>query len=156
VVEDELALGSEAAEPEEGASLITNGRLDGLGRKIVVLGAQTRLDEAAAQMVAQALRAEGAEVQALPLRTALPRGLGGFKPETVVMVSLDDTPSPAAELQLRQFRRRMADVRLGLALWPTLTTETAAPRRKGAADFLALGMEQLFAEAFQKPAAAAA
>lgn len=157
VVEDELADASDKTnEPAEGASLINNGRLDGLGRKIVVLGAQTRLDEAAAQMVAQALRAEGAEVQTLPLRSSLPRALRGFRPETLVLVSLDDAPSRPVDLQLRQLHRRLPDLRIGLALWPTAPMETATPRKKGAADFLALGMEQLFAVAFEKPAAAAA
>lgn len=156
VVEDELTLASEAEEPPEGASLITNGRLDGIGRKIAVIGAQTRLEEAAAQMVAQALRAEGAEVEVLPHRTSLPRGLGGFKPDALILVTLDDQPPAAVELQLRQARRRLPGVRVGLSLWPIGKAEEAAPLRKGAADFLAVGMEQLFAEAFGKPPVAAA
>ena len=151
VVEDELSLAAEAPDADEGASLITNGRLDGLGRKIAVLGAQTRLDEAAAQMVGQALRAEGAEVEVLPLRTPLPRGLGGFKPEALILVTLDDPPAATVDLQLRQLRRRLPGVRLGLSLWPA--TETAAPSRKGTADFLATGMEILFVEAFAPPSA---
>ena len=153
VVEDELSLASEAEEPKEGASLITNGRLDGLGRKLAVMGAQTRLDEAAAQMVAQALRAEGAEVEILPFRAMLPRALGSFKPDALIVVTLDDPPAAAVDLQFRQFRRRLPGVRLGLSLWPTATQETTAPPRKGAADFLTVGMEQLFVEAFEKPAA---
>lgn len=156
VVEDELALAPEAAEPEEGAPLITNGRLDGLGRKFAVMGAQTRLDEGAAQMVAQALRAEGSEVEVLPVRVSLPRGLGKFKPDAMIIISLDDPPAPTVDLQLRQFRRRLPGVRLGLCLWPASTTETTAPRRKGAADFLALGMEELFVKVFEKPVADAA
>lgn len=151
VVEDELSLAAEAPDADEGASLITNGRLDGLGRKIAVIGAQTRLDEAAAQMVGQALRAEGAEVEVLPLRTPLPRGLGGFKPEALILVTLDDPPAATVDLQLRQLRRRLPGVRLGLSLWPA--TETAAPSRKGTADFLATGMEKLFVEAFVSPSA---
>lgn len=153
VVEDELCLASEAEEPKEGASLITNGRLDGLGRKLAVMGAQTRLDEAAAQMVAQALRAEGAEVEILPFRAMLPRALGSFKPDALIVVTLDDPPAAAVDLQFRQFRRRLPGVRLGLSLWPSATQETTAPPRKGAADFLSVGMEQLFVEAFEKPAA---
>ena len=151
VVEDELSLAAESPDSDEGASLITNGRLDGLGRKIAVIGAQTRLDEAAAQMVGQALRAEGAEVEVLPLRTPLPRGLGGFKPEALILVTLDDPPAATVDLQLRQLRRRLPGVRLGLSLWPA--TETAAPSRKGTADFLATGMEKLFVEAFVSPSA---
>ncbi|RYI15000.1 MAG: AI-2E family transporter [Acetobacteraceae bacterium] len=157
VVEDELLLGSEPEAPKEGATLINNGRLDGIGRKIAVMGAQSRLDEAAAQMLAQALRAEGAEVEALVLRAPMPRNLGAFKPEAVIVVSLDDPPAPAVDLQLRRLRRRFPDVKLGLSLWPAAGNDTTAPRRnKGAADFLALGMEQVFIEAFGKPAADAA
>jgi hypothetical protein len=154
VVEDELSLASETDKPADDSSLVNNGRLDGVGRRIAVLPAQTRLDDAAAQMIAQALRAEGAEVEAYTLRAPLPRSFAGFKPETLVIVSLDEAPSPAVELQLRQFRRRLPDLRLGLTLWGAPTDEDAAPPRKGAADFVATGMEQLFGEAFTPPAAA--
>ena len=92
-----------------------NGLLDGLGRKIAVVAAQTRLDEAATQMVAQALRAEGAEVVALPPRAGLPRALGGFQPETIIVIGLDATQGTATDLLVRQIRRRLPGVRIGSA-----------------------------------------
>lgn len=148
VVEDELALAETEPEAGQDTSLVGNGLLDGLGRRIAVIGAQTRLDEAAAQMVAQALRAEGAEVTALPLRAALPRALGTFQPETLVIVSLDASPSPATGLLLRQFRRRLPGVRFGLARWPLPGSAAPATGGKPVADFDASGMEDLFAAAF--------
>jgi hypothetical protein len=157
VVEDELALA--AAEPDENAepvtetSLVANGILDGIDRRIVVIGAQTRLDEAAAQMVAQAMRAEGAEVVALPPRSALPRAIGDFKPETVVVVGLDATQGTATDLSIRQIRRRLPGVRIGKVTWHDAGTEAAGPRGKVLADFDATSMEELFENAFTPPAA---
>lgn len=148
VVEDELALATDT--PVEGdTTLLTNGILDGIGCNIAVMGAMTRLDDAAAQMLSQALRAEGAEALALPHRTALPSGMGRFKPQVLILVTLDSTPPAAIDLQVRQLRRRMAGVRIGLALWPPGKGD--APQRKSAADFVALGMEATMTEAFAKP-----
>ena len=160
VVEDELALA--AAEPDENAepvndtSLVSNGLLDGVDRRIVVIGAQTRLDEAAAQMVAQAMRAEGAEVVALPPRAALPRAIGDFQPETVVVVGLDATQGTATDLSIRQIRRRLPGVRIGKATWQDAGTAAAGPRPKLLADFETTSMEDLFKNAFTPPAPAQA
>jgi hypothetical protein len=157
VIEEELALGAEGTEvsAEDQSSLVANGVLDGLGRRIAVMGALTRLDEAAAQMVAQALRAEGAEVTTIPARAPLPRMLAGFKPEAIVVVTLDSAHKAAVDLQIRLLRRRLPGVKLGLALWATEPETDTPTTRKGAADFLALNMEELFSQAFDKEAAAA-
>ncbi|WP_374397864.1 AI-2E family transporter [Tabrizicola sp.] len=162
VVDEELSLGADTAETAEGAqdtSLVANGILDGVGRKIAVMGTQTQLEDAAAQMVSQALRAEGAEVVTLPLRAALPRALGGFKPETLVIVTLGSTQASAVALQIRQIRRRLAGVKIGVAHWSTPDGEPAnAPvpegPRTGRPDYAAQGMEDLFAQAFGKLAPA--
>ena len=158
VVDEELSLGADTAETAEGAqdtSLVANGILDGVGRKIAVMGTQTQLEDAAAQMVSQALRAEGAEVVTLPLRAALPRALGGFKPETLVIVTLGSTQASAVALQIRQIRRRLPGVKIGVAHWSTPDGEPAnAPvpegPRTGRPDYAAEGMEDLFAQAFGK------
>ena len=158
VVDEELSLGADTAETAEGAqdtSLVANGILDGVGRKIAVMGTQTQLEDAAAQMVSQALRAEGAEVVTLPLRAALPRALGGFKPETLVIVTLGSTQASAVALQIRQIRRRLPGVKIGVAHWSTPDGEPAnAPvpegPRTGRPDYAAQGMEDLFAQAFGK------
>lgn len=157
VIEEELALAAEGPEQTEGEpTLVSNGVLDGIDRRIAVMGALTRLDEAAAQMVAQALRAEGAEVLALPLRGALPRALSSFKPESLVLVTLDAEHKGAVDLQIRQLRRRLPGVKLGLALWRGPEEAQADPPRKGAADFAVSSMEELFSQTFGKEAAAAA
>ncbi|MES2549586.1 MAG: AI-2E family transporter, partial [Pseudomonadota bacterium] len=111
VIEEELALAVEAPETktdgEPPLSLVSNGVLDGLGRNIAVMGALTRLDEAAARMIAQALRAEGASAVNLPPRASLPRLLGDFTPETILVVSLDSAHRAAVDLQIRLLRRRL-------------------------------------------------
>lgn len=155
VIEEELALATEGKEPDTGdATLVSNGLLDGLGRKIAVMGALTVVDDAATQMVAQALRAEGAEVLALPHRAALPRSLAGFAPEMLILVTLDLAHRGAVDLQLRQLRRRLPGVGIGLALWTTANDGTAP--RKGSADFAVSNMEDLFASAFGQEKAKAA
>jgi hypothetical protein len=110
VVEDELAVATET--PVEGeTTLLTNGVLDGLGCSVVVMGAQTRLDDAAAQMLSQALRAEGAEALSMPHRSALPQALGKRKPQVLILVTLDGTPPASVDLQIRQLRRRLPGMR---------------------------------------------
>ncbi|WP_374429405.1 AI-2E family transporter [Tabrizicola sp.] len=159
VVEEELALAEETTGPSldtDPSTLVGNGLLDGLGRKIVVMGALTRLDEAAARMVSQALKAEGAEVLTVPPRAALPRMLADFRPETVVVVTLDATRSAAVDLQMRLLRRRMPGVKLGLARWSDPTETKPLPPAKGSADFAVDGMEDLFSHAFDRTTSAAA
>jgi predicted PurR-regulated permease PerM len=158
VIEEELALAAEGPEPTTNgdSTLVANGVLDGLGRKIAVMGALTRLDEAAARMVAQALRAEGAEAVTLPPRAPVPRMLADFTPETVVVVTLDSAHRAAVDLQIRLLRRRLPNVKLGLALWPDPSESKPAAPGKGAADFAVASMEELFSHAFKKEAVAAA
>lgn len=158
VIEDELALAAGGPAEDADSSLVANGVLDGLGRKFAVMGVATRLDGAAAQMVSQALRAEGAEALFLPTRAALPRTLGAFKPETLILVTLDPVQAATVDLQIRQLRRRLPGVRIGLAQWPGPSTDAPAPApaRKLPTDFSATGMEELFSEAFGKPTSQAA
>jgi predicted PurR-regulated permease PerM len=156
VIEDELVLAAEGPAADGDSTLVANGVLDGLGRSIAVMAAATRLDEAAAQMVSQALRAEGAEAVSLPPRAGVPRALGAFKPETLILVTLDPVHAANVDLQIRQLRRRLPGIRIGLAQWPAPSEADTAPSRKSLADFSAKGMEQLFAEAFAKPEAKAA
>ncbi len=153
VVEDELALAAKGPEEDAETSLVANGILDGLDRRIAVIGAQTYLDEAAAQMVAQALRAEGAEVVALPRRAMLPRALGSFKPETLIIVALDSSQTGATDLLVRQVRRRLPGVRVGIARWQDPGAPEQTVKARVLADFETPGMEELFATAFALPPA---
>ena len=118
VIDDERTEAAEGPASDGDSTLVANGVLDGLGRSIAVMAASTRLDEAAAQMVSQALRAEGAEAVSLPPRAPVPRALGAFKPETLILVTLNGDHASNVDLQIRQLRRRMPGVRIGLAQWP--------------------------------------
>lgn len=151
VIEDELSEAADGPAADGDNSLVGNGVLDGVGRRIAVMGAATRLDEAAAQMISQALRAEGAEAMSLPPRAPLPRSLGNFQPELLILVTLDPNHVANIGLQVRQLRRRLPGVKVGLAQWPTAAGPDAPSPRKGEADFTATGMEQVFAQAFGKP-----
>jgi predicted PurR-regulated permease PerM len=158
VVEEELSLGADSPDESGETSLVANGILDGVDRKIAVMGAQTQLEDVAAQMVAQALRAEGAEVVALPLRAMLPRALGGFKPETLVIVTLGSTQAATVGLQVRQLRRRLPGVKIGVAQWSTsdsAASDTAMAPRDRQPDYSAQRMEDLFVQAFGKTPAVA-
>ncbi|HLQ19642.1 MAG TPA: hypothetical protein VK146_11740, partial [Tabrizicola sp.] len=71
-----------------------------------------------------------------------------------VLVTLDTEHKGAVDLLIRQLRRRLPAVKLGLAQWHVPEQGPAAPR-KGAADFTATSMEELFSRAFGKDTAAA-
>jgi predicted PurR-regulated permease PerM len=160
VVEDELATARDT--PIEGAAgLAGNGVLDGIGRRIVVAGAETALDDAAALMLGQALRAKGAEALVYGRRALLQRaqiaGLAAFRPEAVVLVCLGGGTSPAVEFQVRQLKRRVAGLRVGLGQWHANRPEGSTdPARKTAADFVATGMEAVMQDLFRPDTAEAA
>lgn len=158
VVEDEIAAAVDTA-VEGSTSLASNGVLDGIGRSVAVLSAQSGLDDVAARMVAQVLRAEGAEAVDLPHRSsiasAVSKTLGKFKPETLLLVSLDPAPTATVEFQVRQLRRRLPGVKIGIALWAP-ADQAGQPAAKTSADFVARGMEEVMGEAFGKVATRAA
>ena len=157
VVEDELAATEDQTPAEAGASLVENGVRDGVGRRIAVMGLHSQLDAAAAQMIGQALRAEGAEVANLPVRAALPRSLGTFAPDTLVLVSLDPSSTPPTNLLVRQIRRRLPKVTIGLVHYGAASGNGSTPTTGiGEADFVSANMEDLFSNAFVKPTIAAA
>ncbi len=175
VVEDELAeSGEEAGEPapagaEEGVSgpkeaaaetvtLLNNGALDGAGHRVAVIGARTVLDDAAAQMVAQAVRAKGAEAIALPHHADPAVTLGSFGGGAVVIATLDGSVHRAVVWRVRRLRRRFPGLRVGIGLWPATAdgagatgadaTGPAVGAEAGGADFVARGMEAVLGEAF--------
>jgi predicted PurR-regulated permease PerM len=157
VVDDELSEGTHAPAEQAGAAgttLVTNGRLDGVGHRLAVMGAQTPLDEAAARMLGQALRAEGAETVVLPLHAPLVRTLGDFVPQTLIVVTLDAAPTSAVGLRVRQARRRFPGIRIGVARWPGGDRPADKTSRGVSADFVASGMADVFAAAFAMAAAA--
>jgi hypothetical protein len=86
----------------------------------------------------------------------LPRTLGPFKPDALILVTLDLAHMVTVELQVRQLRRRLPGVKVGVAQWPGAGEAAIAPTPKNGADFIATGMEQIFANAFGKVAPDAA
>lgn len=176
VVEDELAESGEAAEgagaatgepaetedapgPKDGAAgevtLLNNGALDGAGRRVAVIGARTVLDDAAAQMVAQALRAKGAEAVAMPHHADPAVTLKSFAAGVVVIATLDGSVHRAVGWRVRRLRRRFPGLRVGIGLWPAPADGAEAPgaggeaaQAAGGADFVARGMEAVLGEAF--------
>lgn len=126
--------------------------LPGAGRRVAVMGARTLLDDAAAELLAQALRAEGAETLVLPHRAVPEASLRDFGAGTVLVAALDGAAEPSAAVQLRHLRRRFPGLRLVLSLWPPDGAEAPGPR--AGADAVAAGMEQALALAFAPPAEA--
>ena len=106
------------------------------------------------------LRIKAEPVAAVPLRAVLPRALGGLKPETLVIVTLGSTQASTVGLQVRQLRRRLPGVKIGVVQWsvPDIAGSDAPPAeapRGGRADYTVQGMEDLFVQAFGKTAAEA-
>jgi predicted PurR-regulated permease PerM len=86
--------------------------LAGQGRRVAVIGVRSVLDDAAAELLAQAMRAEGAETMVLAPHDHTIIALRDFRPDAIVLTSLDGEPSPAASLRMRRFRRLLPNVRL--------------------------------------------
>ncbi len=146
--EAEVEVEGEAA-PGEDDNLLNNGVLDGVGRRVAVLGARTRLDDAAALMVAQAMRAEGANTIALSHRSLSTAVLRDFAPETIIVTALDGTVEQGLDLSLRMLRRRHKKTQIGVALWPDARVDNAAPPASlPGSDFVARGMEATMRAAF--------
>jgi hypothetical protein len=71
-------------------------------------------------------------------------------------VTLGTANSASVDLQVRQLRRRLSGVRIGVAKWSVADAAPTETQRKAVADFVASGMEALFENAFastaEKPA----
>ena len=126
--------------------------LPGAGRRVAVVGARTLLDDAAAELLAQVLRAGGAETLVLPHRAVPGPALRDFGAGTALVAALDGAVQPAATMQLRQLRRRFPGLKVVLALWPPEGAEPPAAR--AGVDAVAVGLDQALALAFGQPAEA--
>ncbi len=160
VVEDELTQGAakssiDAAEASDSeTTVMNNGLLDGVGKRVAIIPARTHLEEVVAAMIAQALRAEGADTRVMSQRLALLRSTKPTEDETIVLTSLDVTETRAMELQLRQLRRRYPKARIGVALWPgesdvILSDDNQSKIRIIGADFVSQGMGELMSACFE-------
>jgi predicted PurR-regulated permease PerM len=159
VVEDELTQGAakssiDAAEASDSeTTVMNNGLLDGVGKRVAIIPARTHLEEVVAAMIAQALRAEGADTRVMSQRLALLRSTKPTEEETIVLTSLDVTETRAMELQLRQLRRRYPKARIGVALWPggsdvISSDDNRSKTRFIGTDFVSEGMGELMSACF--------
>jgi predicted PurR-regulated permease PerM len=103
----------DATESEQAADSL----LPGEGHRVVVMGARTQLEDAAAELLAQAMRAEGSETMVLTHRAFSSAMVKDFAPKAIVLVTLDGVARSSLEVRLRQLRRRFAKVPVLLAAW---------------------------------------
>ena len=117
VVTDELAEAGDAV-------------LAGLGKRVLVSGGRSRLDDVAARILGQALAAEGAEVTSVARRDLMTTGLIGSEgPQTgcLVLNFLDPNPSRAALLIVRRIKKASPALRVGVVIWQGPTGPTEMP-----------------------------
>ncbi len=147
---------SEAAAEGEAAG-------DGAGRRLLVIGGRSALDDAGAAVVAQAARTEGAEAEALSHQDLTPArfaAVTGTAADCALLTFLDPEPARGAVLQLRRIKRAAPGLRVGVLLCPAPDSlEGGAPLRPSAetqeailatgADFCALSLDEALAEAFR-------
>ena len=141
--------------------------LAGTGRHLVVLGGRTRLDDVAAQMLAQAATTEGAQVTILSHADLTPSrfgGVTGLNASCVLLSFLDTSPSRASLLHIRRLKRAAPHMRVGLVLWQAavelhdggpvrrVSPEKLAEIMEIGADFHATSIDEALALAFQDDA----
>ena len=133
---------------------------DATGQRVAVVGAQTALENAAAALVAQLMRQQGAEAVALP-HWATPSGSVGASFDAILLLSLDPPLAARPLQQLRRTRQAHPGSRLGLVLWTEPDRSQRPGRDEGrlgpalpaaVADFVAYGIDDAFAALF-RPAA---
>ena len=174
VVAEELAeahagIEAENSTEEEAADTATKtavggSTLAGAGRKLIVMGGRTRLDDVAAGMLGQAAASEGAQVTILSHSDLTPSRFDAvtkMDASCVVLNFLDTDPSRASLLHIRRLKRTAPHLRVGLVLWHSSVTlnDGAAPRRVSdkkmaeieeiGADFCATSMDEALSLAFE-------
>lgn len=142
--------------------------LPGAEYRLVMLGGRTRLDDAAALMLAQAAVAEGADVDVLShsdLRPSRFAAVSATGADCVILNFLDVAPSRASLLHIRRLKRAAPKMRVGLVLWqtPANTQDNGLSRRVSemklaevmeiGADFCVTSMDEALAFAFRDESA---
>ena len=157
IVAEEL---EEALEPD-------SEKLAGKDTHVMVSGGRSRLDDVAARMLGQVLRAEGAEVTTIARGDLMAMDLvdpKGPHLKCVVLNFLDPNPARASLLIVRRIKRAIPEVRVGVVIWQTpdalaegpdlprgiMTGLTAGLRNAEeiGADFIETTMEAAIAMAF--------
>lgn len=121
------------------------------GRKLVLVGGRSGLDDLLARTLLQAVEAEGAAATQISRRTLLgaeQAAVAGLGAECAVLVFLSGQASRASLLQARRLKRWMPGARVGLFLWqdpgdpPAEPLDTSAGGGSGGAlDIAALGLD---------------
>lgn len=92
----------------------------GKGMSFLVVGGRSKLDDVAAAMLGQVIRAEGAEVTTVLRGDVLGPGLAiaaAHKPNGIVLNFLDSRPTRASLLIIRRLKRAVPGLRVGVAFW---------------------------------------
>ena len=148
----------------EGNTMLNNGRLDGLGSRVLVIGGRSALDDVAAAMIGQAMEAEGAQVTVMS-NSVLHSGeiirLQQTEADSIVLAFLDASQVRAIKLQLRRIRRAAPGKSVGILICtpvagdPALGAGTDQPVRAAldaattaGADFAAATLENCLAAVF--------
>ena len=120
---------------------------DGEGRAIACAGGRGELDDAAAAMLAQVVKAQGATTTCLDHRSLEPgrlRQLSLDNADTVVIVFLNPSSTQHARYMTRRLKRTLPKVSVGILLWNG--SEDALAPLKGVAeigsDFVAYTLEE--------------
>lgn len=123
---DGAATGSGAgAAPADRAPALELG-----GRKLVLVGGRSGLDDLLARTLLQAAEAEGAAATQISRRTLLgaeKAAVAGLGAECAVLVFLSGQASRASLLQARRLKRWMPGARVGLFLWQDPGDAAAEP-----------------------------
>jgi predicted PurR-regulated permease PerM len=104
--------------------------LAGKGKRIVVSGGRSLLDDVAARMFGQALAVEGAAVTAVARGDLMAMALlaaEGEMPDCLVLNFLDPNPARASLLIVRRIKRALPEVRVGVVLWQMPVALVKAP-----------------------------
>jgi len=114
---DELSAGGAAPGEDEGRA---RPAPDATGKRVVVTGGRSRLDDAAAAMLGQAIAALGVEVRTLSrgdLATASNLAFGDDTPTCVMLNFLNSSPARASLLIVRRLKRALPKTRVGVIVW---------------------------------------
>jgi predicted PurR-regulated permease PerM len=165
------ALDPVVAEELETAN-VEEDSLTGVGKRILVSGGRSRLDDVSARMLGQALAAEGAEVTPLARGDLMAMAVIGKETSgtnCLLLSFLDPNPTRASLLIVRRIKRAMPGLRVGVVIWQTpdaLVKSDGLDRTHGpaqgralreaaeiGADFAVTSMEAAMAAAFAEESA---
>lgn len=124
--EREIAIIGPEKDAEVTEDLVANAVQDGTGHSVLCVGGRTVLDDVSASMLAQIMRAEGAEAGELSHSDL---GLNRFREvvvtgvDCVLLCFVDPSPMRASLLHIRRIKRAAPHLRVGVVIWNMPPTE---------------------------------